>query len=199
MNKQEFLGVLRKGLSFLQDDEAEERLSFYREMIDDRVEEGLTEEEAVREIGTPDEILARILVDMPSVKAEQKKSKPERRLRWWEILLLILGSPIWLSLLLAAAAVALSLYAVLWSLVVSLWAVEISLWGAALGTVVGGMGMAIFGYVTAGLAMLGAGLICAGLSVFLFFGCIAATKGTLLLTRKIAVGIKRWFTGKEND
>lgn len=199
MNKQEFLGVLRKGLSFLQDDEAEERLSFYREMIDDRVEEGLTEEEAVREIGTPEEILARILVDMPSVKAEQKKSKPERRLRWWEILLLILGSPIWLSLLLAAAAVALSLYAVLWSLVVSLWAVEISLWGAALGTVVGGMGMAIFGYVTAGLAMLGAGLICAGLSVFLFFGCIAATKGTLLLTRKIAVGIKRWFTGKEND
>lgn len=199
MNKQEFLGVLRKGLSFLQDDEAEERLSFYREMIDDRVEEGLTEEEAVREIGTPEEILARILVDMPSVKAEQKKSKPERRLRWWEILLLILGSPIWLSLLLAAAAVALSLYAVLWSLVVSLWAVEISLWGAALGTVVGGMGMAIFGYVTAGLAMLGAGLICAGLSVFLFFGCIAAMKGTLLLTRKIAVGIKRWFTGKEND
>lgn len=199
MNKQEFLGVLRKGLSFLQDDEAEERLSFYREMIDDRVEEGLTEEEAVREIGTPEEILARILVDMPSVKAEQKKSKPERRLRWWEILLLILGSPIWLSLLLAAAAVALSLYAVLWSLVVSLWAVEISLWGAALGTVVGGMGMAISGYVTAGLAMLGAGLICAGLSVFLFFGCIAATKGTLLLTRKIAVGIKRWFTGKEND
>ena len=199
MNKQEFLGVLRKGLSILQDDEAEERLSFYREMIDDRVEEGLTEEEAVREIGTPEEILARILVDMPSVKAEQKKSKPERRLRWWEILLLILGSPIWLSLLLAAAAVALSLYAVLWSLVVSLWAVEISFWGAALGTVVGGMGMAIFGYVTAGLAMLGAGLICAGLSVFLFFGCIAATKGTLLLTRKIAVGIKRWFTGKEND
>ena len=62
MNKQEFLGVLRKGLSILQDDEAEERLSFYREMIDDRVEEGLTEEEAVREIGTPEEILARILV-----------------------------------------------------------------------------------------------------------------------------------------
>ena len=198
MNKQEFLGVLRKGLSFLQDDEAEERLSFYREMIDDRVEEGLAEEEAIREIGTPEEILARILVDMPPVKAEQKKSEPERRFRWWEILILILGSPVWLSLLLAAFAVALSLYAVLWSAIISLWAVEISLWGASFGVIVGGVVFAMVGHGPTGLAMLGAGLFWAGLSVFLFFGCVAAVKGALLLTRKLAQGMKHSFARKEN-
>lgn len=198
MNKQEFLGVLRKGLSFLHDDEAEERLSFYREMIDDRVEEGLTEEEAIREIGTPEEILARILVDMPADRSAPKKAEPKRGYRWWEILLLILGSPIWLSLLLAAFAVAFSLYAVLWSIIVSLWAVEISLWGASFGVIVGGVGMVIFGHMLPGLALLGTGLVCAGLSVFLFFGCLAAAKGILLLTRKLAVGMKNCFSRKEN-
>ncbi|MBE6575902.1 MAG: DUF1700 domain-containing protein [Ruminococcaceae bacterium] len=193
MNKQAFLGVLRKGLTFLHDDEVEERLSFYREMIDDRVEDGLTEEEAIREIGTPEEILARILVDMPPAKAEKKKSAPKRRLHWWEILLLILGSPIWLSLLLAAFAVVLSLYAVLWSVIISLWAAEIALWGASFGVFVGGVGLAILGHMLPGLALLGAGMVCAGLSVFLFFGCFAAAKGTLLLTRKLAAGIKNFF------
>lgn len=197
MNKQEFLAVLSRGLSALPGDEVEERLNFYREMIDDRVEDGLTEGEAVREIGTPEEILARILVDMPPVKAERHKAASRRRFHWGELLLLILGSPVWLSLLIAVFAVALSLYAVMWSVIISLWATEISLWGAAFGITVGGVGMAIVGHGLTGLAMIGAGLVCAGLSVFLFFGCAAATKGTLLLTRKMGAGIKRLFVRRE--
>lgn len=197
MNKQDFLDVLRRGLSALPQEEADERLNFYREMIDDRAEDGLTEEEAVREIGTPEEILSRILSDMPPVEAEKEKTAPKGRLRWWEILLLILGSPIWLSLLIAAAAVVLSLYVVLWSVIISLWAGEVSLWGVAFGVTVGGAGMAIVGYGLTGLVMIGAGLVCTGLSVFLFFGCAAATKGTLLLTRKIGAGIKRSLTRRE--
>ena len=47
MRKQEFLTELRKGLSGLPQDDIEERLSFYSEMIDDQIEEGLAEEEAV--------------------------------------------------------------------------------------------------------------------------------------------------------
>ena len=43
MNKQEFIALLRKGLSGLPQKELEERLTFYSEMIDDRIEEGLTE------------------------------------------------------------------------------------------------------------------------------------------------------------
>lgn len=57
MNKQEFLMRLREGLSGLPENDIEERLIFYSEMIDDRKEEGLSEEEAVREIGNIDEII----------------------------------------------------------------------------------------------------------------------------------------------
>ena len=56
MNKQEFLDRLRKGLSGLPQAEREERLLFYSEMIDDRMEEGLTEEEAVAALGSLEEI-----------------------------------------------------------------------------------------------------------------------------------------------
>ena len=51
MRKQEFLAQLRKALSGLPQDEIEERLTFYGEMIDDRMEEGLSEEE--RELEEP--------------------------------------------------------------------------------------------------------------------------------------------------
>ena len=47
MTKQEFLNQLRMGISGLPQEDISERLTFYREMIDDRMEEGLSEEEAV--------------------------------------------------------------------------------------------------------------------------------------------------------
>ena len=39
MTKQEFLAELRRGLSGLPQNDIEERLNFYSEMIDDRMEE----------------------------------------------------------------------------------------------------------------------------------------------------------------
>ena len=45
MTKNEFISRLRARLSGLPKDEIRERLAFYGEMIDDRIEEGLSEEE----------------------------------------------------------------------------------------------------------------------------------------------------------
>lgn len=97
MNKQEFLGKLRSGLSGLPQGDVEERLTFYSEMIDDRMEEGISEEEAVCEIGSVDEIVSQIIADIPFTKLVREKIKPNRTLRPWEIVLLVLGSPVWLS------------------------------------------------------------------------------------------------------
>ena len=57
MNKQEFLAGLQKGLSGLPQEDVEERLTFYGEMLDDRMEEGLSEEEAVAAAGSVEEIV----------------------------------------------------------------------------------------------------------------------------------------------
>lgn len=187
MNKQEFLAQLRNGLSGLPKEDVDERLSFISEMIDDRIEEGVTEEAAVKEIGSVDALVSQIIAEIPRGKPEKEKTVPKRRPKAWVIVLLALGSPVWLSLLAAALAVIFSVYAVLWSCCVALWAVFAAL------AVCGPAGMAAGGYfaatgsVPAGLAAISAGLVGAGLAVFLFFACKAATKGTLSLSRKLVI------------
>ena len=197
MLKREFLDKLRSKLSGLPKTEIEERLSFYGEMIDDRIEEGLTEENAVAAIGPVDEIAAQIVADTPLVQLAKERIKPRQQLKAWEIVLLVLGSPIWLSLVISAIAVAVSLYAAWWSVVGSLWAVFGSVVGVSVGGVISGMGTVFADGSLAGIALIGASLICAGISIFLYFGCKAATKGTVVLTKKIVLGIKQRLVRKE--
>ena len=193
MRKQDFLVRLRKGLSGLPLPEREERVTFYSEMIDDRMEEGLSEEEAVLAVGSVDDIVAQILGECPRAGGERAK----RRLKAWEIILLALGSPVWLSLGIAAVAVILSLYVVLWSVVLALWSVFGALVGCAFGGVAAGGAFLFGGNGPVGAAVLGAGMVCAGVAVFLFFGCRASTVGVLRLTGKFAAGIGARFARKE--
>ena len=197
MSKQEFLTRLRKGLSGLPQDDIEERLAFYSEMIDDRMEEGLSEEDAVCAIGNIDELISQIIADIPITKLVKEKITPKKKLQAWEILLLVLGSPIWLSLGIAVFAVGLSVYAVLWSLIISLWAVFASIVACAAGGVLACVALTMGGNGAIGVAMLAAGIVCTGLSIFMFYGCKAATNGTVILTKKIAIGIKNCFIKKE--
>ena len=197
MQKNEFLAGLRNHLSGLPQEDIEERLTFYGEMIDDRIEEGLSEEEAVRQMGSVDDIVRQTLAEIPLVKIVGRRVKSKRALRAWEIVLIAVGSPIWLSLIVAAFAVVLSIYATLWSVVISLWSVFAALVGSAIGGVASGILFVCLGNTAAGLAMISAGLVCAGLSVLSFFGCLAATKGSAWLTKNIAVGIKKLFIKKE--
>ena len=199
MNKQEFLARLRSGLTGLPQEDIEERIGFYSESIDDRMEEGLSEEEAVAQVGTVEEVISQIIEETPLTKLVKEKVKPKRSLRAWEIVLLILGSPIWLSLLIAAVAVFFSIYITLWSLLISLWAVELSIALSAVGGIVLAVVLFAQGQTPAGLAMFGAGLLCAGLTIFLFFGCLAASKGIIRLTKLIIKGVKSLFIGKEHN
>ncbi len=198
MTKLQFLLALHDKLSGLPQDEVEERLNFYSEMIEDRMEEGLTEEDAVAKVGSVDDIVAQIVADTPFTKIAKEKMRPKRRLKTWEIVLLAVGSPVWVSLLIAGAASVFALYVSLWAVIVSLWAAFASFVVSALGAVIGGTIIAVVQNVYSGLALIAAGIVCAGLAIFLFFGCKAATKGTVLLTRKMIFDIKNRCVGKEN-
>lgn len=197
MSKQEFLTQLRKGLSGLPQDNIEECLAFYSEMIEDRLEEGLSEMEAVSAVGSVPEIVAQVVADIPFTKIAKERIRPKRRLSAGEITLLVLGSPVWLSLGIAAFAVILSLYVVLWSVIISLWAIFVSLAACALSGVIECVIFTVSGNGISGITVLAAGFVCAGLSIFMFYGCKAATKGILILTKKIAIWLKNCFIKKE--
>lgn len=137
MNKQEFLAQLREGLSGLPQEDMEERLMFYSELLDDQMEEGLSEEEAVAAAGPVEEIVRQTISDTPLTKIVKERIRPKRRLHAGELVLLVLGAPIWLPLGFAAVAVFFALYVVLWSALVSLWAGFVSLGAGAVGGVLG--------------------------------------------------------------
>ena len=194
MTKLQFILSLHKKLSAYPKNEVEERLRFYSEMIEDRIEEGLSEEEAVAAAGSVEQIAAQIAADLSP--AEPPKQK--RHIKTWEILLLVLGSPVWLSLLLAALAVILSIYVSAGSILISLWAVFASLIGCAIGSTVLGIGLVLSGIAIPGIAVIGAGIFSAGLAVFLFFGCKYLTKTFVVLTKNAGLWIKNRFLKKED-
>ena len=199
MNKQQFIDALREKLSGLPEAEVEERISFYAEMIDDRIEDGLSEEEAVGAVGSVNAIADQIIADIPLGKIVKNKVKTEAKTKkkTWEIVLLAVGAPLWFPLLIAAFAVIIAMYAVLWSLIISLWAIFVSLAASSLGVIAAGVALAFNGHALTGIAMIGLSLVAAGLAILVFFGCKSATKGAALLTKKIVVGIKNMFVRKD--
>ncbi len=195
MTKLQFILALHEKLSGLPKNEVEERLNFYSEMIEDRMEEGLSEEEAVAAVGSIEEIAEQITCDIPLSKIAKEKIKPNRSLTAWEIVLL--GSPVWVSLLIIGFALIISVYASVWTVIVSLWAVFGSIVASAFGVIVAGVIMIVTGNALSGIALIGAGISLAGISIFLYFGCKASTKGTVWLTKNIGLLIKKCFIKKE--
>ncbi|MFR0782643.1 MAG: DUF1700 domain-containing protein [Coprococcus sp.] len=126
MNKQEYLSAIRVRIPKMPTEDMERFIAYYSEMIDDRMEDGMTEEEAVAMMDTPDDAVDQILEDTPLSKIVKQKIKPTHRLRAWEIVLIVLGSPVWVPLLLTAGILVLSMLVVVFSLLITFYAVVIS-------------------------------------------------------------------------
>lgn len=197
MTKQEYLNKLAEELSGLPQDDIADRLDFYSEMIDDRTEDGVSEEEAVAMIGPVEEVAKQIIAEIPISKLVREKVKSKRKMGAGEIILLILGSPIWLSILIAAFAVLLAIYIVIWAVIISFWAVAVALPVGALAGAALGIVFICRGNALPGIALIGAAAVLSGLSIFWFFVCKAVSKGAVILTKKIASGIKSLFIKKE--
>lgn len=199
MDKQVFLSTLKSKLSGLPKQEVEDNLLFYSEMIDDKIEDGDSLEKAISDIGSIDEIAEQIIKDIPLRKIIKERMKPKRRLNAWYIVLLSLGSPIWLSLIVAFIAVLFSLYASLWAVMLSISAIFISF--ALIGLVgpLTGVFSIFKSDLASGMFIVSISLVCGGISIFLFFGWKITIKAMWFFTKKISLGIKKIFIKKEND
>ena len=91
MTRRQFLNDLYRRLGSLSTEEAEQHLTYYAEMLADRMEEGMTEEEAVASMESVDTIAQSILQDagVPERSVfddpvdDFTEEKPKKKRRWW--------------------------------------------------------------------------------------------------------------------
>lgn len=197
MTKLSFLFALRNKLSELPPDEVDEHLRFYSEMIEDRMEEGLSEEAAVEAVGSVEEIAAQINAEISPNKIAKKPAVTKRHLKTWEIVLLIIGVPVWGALLIGALAVVFSVYISWWSVIISLWAAFGAVIACAFGGILSGIVLALGGKTLIGMALIGTSLVCLGISILLFWLCKGISKATVWLTRKLLHAVRKLLFGKE--
>ncbi|MBQ8732591.1 MAG: DUF1700 domain-containing protein [Oscillospiraceae bacterium] len=176
MNREEFLQRIRQELSDLPLADLEPSLDYYREMIADRMEEGIPEEEGVAALGDPRVIAAEIRATLSESGAPAGKG--HSRLPGWAIVLLAVGSPLWI----AAAAVLLAVYITLWAVVVVFWAAELCLGVGALCGLVCFLLLLFQGHWAQAVLLLGGSFLCVGLTVLWHMGTLAGTKGLIHLT-----------------
>ena len=180
MNKQEYLSAIRVRIPKMPTEDMERFIAYYSEMIDDRMEDGMTEEEAVAMMDTPDDAVDQILEDT-------------HRLRAWEIVLSVLGSPVWVPLLLTAGILVLSMLVVVFSLLITFYAVVISAAVAGIAGVLAVVPFLMISNVPAAIFMLGCGFAGVGLTILFFVAVKPVTVGFWNLCKAAVSGIKRKF------
>lgn len=194
MKKEEFLRLLESKLQGLPRKDIDDRLNFFSEIIDDKMEEGKSEEEAVAEVGSVDDIVLDIAKETPLTKLVREKIKPKREIRAWEIVFLILGFPLWFPLVLTFLILALVFYLLIWVLVLVAYTVEISF----IASFFAGM-FSFFTYIGSGTfhpLSLGCAIMGLGGALLMLFVCKIATIATLKLSNKILMRIKAAFIRK---
>ena len=196
MNRYDFLYALREKLFQLPESEVQAHLAYYEEMIDDRMEDGMTEEEAVASLEDVSVIAERILQETPITTLVKTKVKPKKGWTPMAIVLAVIGSPIWLSILISLAAVVISVVASLWSIVIAVGACAVGIAVAGLLLIAASPFLWNPGFTSTFLCIAG-GLCAIGVAILLFVGTKYLAKAIVLLCKAIFKAVKSLFIRKE--
>ncbi len=196
MTRLEFIYALREELKGMPLEDVERHVDYYSEMIDDRMEEGMTEEEAVADVGDPRNIAAQILSDTPIKKIVKDKISKKREMSAAEMLLIIFTSPIWVPLLISLFSTLISIIVSIFSVIIVLYAVAVGLMGAGVGLAIGAVVQYCTAKIALGTLMLGSAFICASIGILLFMACNALSKLVVLGIKKLVLAIKRLIIGR---
>ncbi len=198
MNKESYLQRIRQLLQALPEEDRERSLAFYAESIDDRMEDGMSEEEAVASLESPEEAAKTILMDTPLPKLVKARVK-QRRMGALEILLLVLGFPLWFPLLLTILILGLTVYLVAWTLVLSLGSVVLALGLSAAAVLIAAVYCLFKGGIPLALLGFGACLVLTGLTVLLGFVTAGAGRLAIRLGKAMVRGLKSLLIRKEEQ
>ncbi|MFB0921785.1 MAG: DUF1700 domain-containing protein [Oscillospiraceae bacterium] len=167
MTKIEYLKKLKRALKQVRHEERGKSLAYFGEVIDDRMEEGITEETAVSELESVEDAAERIIAEA----AAQGQLKPKRSAL--EITLIVVGFPLWFPVLLTVSLVVLTVYALVWVIIGALFLVSAAL---AVSGIAGIIGLFMYMGSSAAFAIFGVGLVCSGHGIALFIQVLHMAK-----------------------
>ncbi len=196
MNKEAYLERIRQLLQSLPPEDLERSLAFYAESIADRMEDGMSEEEAVASMESPEKAAETILMDMPLPKLVKARVK-NHRLGTLEIILLVLGFPLWFPLLMTILILGLTVCLLAWTLVVVLGSIVLALALSGVAVFISGFVLLTKISLPAILLAPGAALILVGLAILLGFATIGAAKLAIALGKAMLRGLKSLLIQKE--
>ena len=196
MTKADFLQLLERALSQLSEEERRANLEYYSELLDDMLEEGMTEAEATAKLGSPAAIAESILQEMPLSKLVSTRMKPKSGWTPLAIILAVVGSPVWVPLLLAGVAVVAALFVSIWALAAVAVGGVLALALAVIAAPVLAVRAAVL-TLPLGLLLLGGGLVLLGLCVLGGLMAVELCKLLAQLTVLLARKIKGLFIRKE--
>ncbi len=202
MTKNEFTARLRKFLGGLSQEDIERSTAFYSEMIDDSIEDGMSEEEAVEALGNIEDIV----ISIKSENTDKAKKDAETgyktkdtavkgkkgRISKNRLIAVIATFPLWIGIV-----------AGLFGVYIGLWGVFVGLCGAAIGFAVGAVGGLIVSPVLfaasvyTGLMLVGCSLMLGGLVVPFVFVLKIIAKGLVEIFKLSVRGIKTILITKE--
>lgn len=177
MNKQEFLEQLDRLLKSLSKPERKKMQMYYTEMIEDRIEEGMSEEEAVNDLGDVGMLAGQILSAQPS-----KDKKLSNSMKILIIILVVLGSPLWACLLLALFALLFALLLLILTGYILIWLIPVMSACIMLASLITcivsliGSPFLMGSHFMTGFMQMGVGLIAAGLTILLAIFTIYISK-----------------------
>ncbi|QSX06590.1 DUF1700 domain-containing protein [Sedimentibacter sp. zth1] len=202
MNKLEFLDILKSRISTLPSKEISKSEAYYSEIIDDSIENGLTEEQAILALGNIDNIVENIKYDMsiPAlVQVKVNESRGNTSKTWLWITLTILGFPLWFPLVIAFSAVAFTIYLVLWVCILVLYIALFSIALTGISTFLFSFYIFVTQPIYIGLCLLGTSFVLIGLSIFLIKPVFLVSKYFAKLSKIIIRKIKKLFIGRRRQ
>jgi uncharacterized membrane protein len=131
MRKNEFLGILKTKLKNFNHSEVQKISEYYSELLADKMENGMGEEETVASLGEIDSIINQVTADLIMERSSDRKTNP---LKNFLIILSICASPILIPIGITLFTVVIVLVAVLFSVFISFVAAGVSLLLMAIAT-----------------------------------------------------------------
>lgn len=192
MNKAAFLQMLENRLSGLSKNDIAKSIDYYGEIIDDMTDEGMGEENAIASLPPIEEIVEQIMYEIPLPVLMKARMKPRKRTSPLQIILLILGFPLWFPLLITFVVVLLSFYIVIWSLIITLYIVDFCFVLSGIACILA-CPLILSSHFLSGLFLLGCGCICIGAGLFLFLPVKYLSQQLVRLTVWFGRKIKSYF------